>query len=276
MTNLLIHSMTEFWDIILGTLHAAEARNLAEIGAEFGGTSQHLAAYARATGGTLTSIDPEPKQEFLDWVHRTPEVRHVALPSLEAMPALAEIDAWVIDGDHNYYTVLNELRIASRLSQRDGRPLLAFLHDVSWPTGRRDMYYAPNRIPAEHRHPHSADRGCTLDRSELLPPGHGFRGEGFFSFALHEGGPRNGVLTAVEDFLAEGRAAGQQLAYAHVPAVFGLGILFDAGAPWAEPVANLVFPWHDNTLLATLEQNRLRNYLAVIEWQDRERERLSA
>lgn len=276
MTNLLIHSMTEFWDIILGTLHAAGARNLAEIGAEFGGTSQHLAAYARATGGTLTSIDPEPKQEFLDWVRQTPEVRHVALPSLEAMPALAEIDAWVIDGDHNYYTVLNELRIARRLSQRDGRPLLAFLHDVSWPTGRRDMYYAPDRIPAEHRHPHSADRGCTLDQSELLPPGHGFRGEGFFSFALHEGGPCNGVLTAVEDFLAEGRAAGQKLAYAHVPAVFGLGILFDAGAPWAEPVANLVFPWHDNALLATLEQNRLRNYLAVIEWQDRERERLSA
>ncbi|WP_010546151.1 class I SAM-dependent methyltransferase [Sphingomonas elodea] len=276
MSNLLIHSMTEFWDIILGTLHAAGARNLAEVGAEFGGTSQHLAAYARVTGGTLTSIDPEPKQEFLDWVGQTPEVRHIPLPSLEAMPQLAEVDAWVIDGDHNYYTVLNELRIAARLAQRDGRPLLAFLHDVSWPTGRRDMYYAPDRIPPEHRHAHSPDRGCTLGQSELLPPGHGFRGEGFFSFALHEGGPRNGVLTAVEDFLDEGRAAGMQLAFANVPAVFGLGILFDAAAPWAEAVANVVFPWHNNPLLASLEQNRLRNYLAVIEWQDRERDRLSA
>ncbi|WP_066720965.1 class I SAM-dependent methyltransferase [Sphingomonas pituitosa] len=276
MTNLLIHSMTEFWDIILGTLHAAEVRNIAEIGAEFGGTTQHLAAYARATGGSLTSIDPAPKQVFLDWAQATPEVRHVPLPSLEAMPSLGDIDAWVIDGDHNYYTVFNELRIAGELAQRDGRPLLAFLHDVSWPTGRRDMYYAPERIPAEHRHPYSTDRGCTLDRADLLPPGHGFRGDGHFAWALHEGGPRNGVLTAVEDFMAQGRAAGTKLAYAHVPAVFGLGILFDAGAPWAEAVANLVFPWHDNALLATLEQNRLRNYLAVIEWQDRERDRLSA
>ncbi|WP_294258321.1 class I SAM-dependent methyltransferase [uncultured Sphingomonas sp.] len=276
MTNLLIHSMTEFWDIILGTLQAAGVRNIAEVGAEFGGTSQHLAAYTRVVGGSLTSIDPAPKQAFLDWVDQTPEVRHVALPSLEAIPTLSNIDAWVIDGDHNYYTVFNELRLVNELSQRDGRPLLALLHDVSWPAARRDMYYAPERIPAEYRHAYSMERGCTLGQSDLLPEGEGFRGEGQFGLALHEGGPRNGVLTAIEDFLEEARTGGQKLAYAHVPAVFGMGVLFDATAPWAEAVTDVVFPWHDNALLASLEQNRLRNYLKVIEWQDRERDRLSA
>ncbi|MET0307324.1 MAG: class I SAM-dependent methyltransferase [Sphingomonas sp.] len=269
MTNLLIHSMTEFSDIILGALHAADVRHIAEVGAEFGGTSQQLAAYAQVTGGTLTSIDPAPKREFIDWVNGTPAVRHIAAPSLEAMPDLANIDAWVIDGDHNYYTVFNELRIADELARRDGKPLLCFLHDVSWPCGRRDFYYAPDRIPAEWRHPHSFDAGVTLGHKGTLP-GRGFRGAGQFAVALHEGGPRNGVLTAVEDFIDGARTEERPLAYANVPAVFGLGVLFDASAPWAGKVAEIVQPWHNNQLIATLELNRLRNYLAVIEWQDRQ------
>ena len=63
-------------------------------------------------------------------------------------------------------------------------------------------------------------------------------------------------------------AAGRNLAYAHVPAVFGLGILFDADAPWAAQLAQHVAPFHNNPLLASLEENRLRNYLKVIEMQD--------
>ena len=50
-------------------------------------------------------------------------------------------------------------------------------------------------------------------------------------------------------------------------------MILDAGADWAEDVAGLLLPWHDNELLASLELNRLRNYLAVIDWQDREAER---
>ncbi|NWM59937.1 class I SAM-dependent methyltransferase, partial [Escherichia coli] len=91
----------------------------------------------------LTSIDPAPKAEFLAWARQTPEVRHIAEPSHEAMPKLSDIDAWVIDGDHNYYTVINELRIADQIARRDGKPLLALMHDVSWPCARRDCYYAP-------------------------------------------------------------------------------------------------------------------------------------
>lgn len=269
MSNLLIHSMSEFSDIILGTLHAAGARTLAEVGAEFGGMSQQLAAYAQATGGSLTSIDPAPKQEFLDWAERCPSVRHVAALSLDAMPDCADVDAWVIDGDHNYYTVLHELQIADRLARRDGKPLLAILHDVSWPCARRDFYYAPDQIPAEWRHPHSFDVGVTIGDTGAHV-GRGFRGGGQFAWALHEGGPRNGVLTAIEDFLDTARTPERPLAWAMIPAVFGLGILFDSTAPWAADVAQLVHPYHDNPLIASLELNRLRNYLAVIDWQDRQ------
>lgn len=267
--TLLIHSMSEFSDIILGCLHAAKARAIAEVGAEFGGMSQQLAAYAQATGGSLTSIDPAPKAEFLDWVQSCPAVRHVPATSIEAMPKLQDVDAWVIDGDHNYYTVFNELRIADTLAHRDGKPLLALLHDVSWPCARRDFYYAPDQIPAEWRHPHSFDAGVTIGHPGVHE-GRGFRGQGQFAVALHEGGPRNGVLTAVEDFIAEGHSEERPLAWAHIPAVFGLGVLFDASAPWAAEIAQLVHPYHDNPLIASLELNRLRNYLAVIDWQDRQ------
>ncbi len=45
----------------------------------------------------------------------------------------------------------------------------------------------------------------------------------------------------------------------------GLGVVFDAGAPWAGAVADHLAPWDNERLIATLEDNRLRNYLAAIE-----------
>jgi hypothetical protein len=56
-----------------------------------------------------------------------------------------------------------------------------------------------------------------------------------------------------------------------VPAVFGLGVLYDRHAPWTPALNEFLAPWHQNSLLATLERNRLECYLRVIEWQDRER-----
>jgi len=267
MTGTLIHSMAEFEAIIIDTLVCAGARHIVEIGAEYGGMSQLLAAHAADAGGSLTSIDPAPKPEFVHWADSNPHVRHLAFPSLEIMPQLRAADAWVIDGDHNYYTVYHELMNADRLCRRDRTPLLALLHDVSWPAARRDLYYAPDRIPDEWRHPHCWDSGVTLDSPEIVRH-RGFRGMGQFAVATHIGGPRNGVLTAVEDFRATQQAAGRALAWAEIPAVFGLGILFDTDAPWSADLANRLHLYHGNPLIAALEANRLRNYLAVLDWQD--------
>ncbi len=264
MTDLLIHSMAEFEPILTTSLAIAGAAHIVEIGAEFGGTTPRLAAHAEVMGGTLTSIDPAPKQAFIDWVADNPHVRHIARPSLEAISGLRDIDAWVIDGDHNWYTVFHELQSISRVCARDAKPMLVALHDVGWPCARRDSYYAPKRIPAEFCQPHDYHGGATLDREELLPDG-GFRGMGQFAWARQEGGPRNGVLTAIEDFRA---GSGRDLIFAEIPAVFGLGILFDAGAPWAEALGRAVLPYHKHPLLASLERNRLANYLRVIELQD--------
>jgi hypothetical protein len=266
MTDLLIHSMSEFRDIIMPCLAVAGAKEIVEIGAEFGGMSQLLADFATDAGGRLTSIDPAPKQAFTDWAKRA-AVRHVPELSLAAIPDQRGVDAWIVDGDHNWYTVYHECRAIAKRAGEDGKPLFIFFHDIGWPSGRRDMYYAPDTIPAEFRHPYSFDAGALPGRSALAPH-RGFRGMGHFAWATHEGGPRNGVLTAIEDFLREEADAGRDYGFAEVPAVFGLGVLFSPDAPWAEAVANIVLPYHDNALLRRLEENRLANYLRVIELQD--------
>jgi hypothetical protein len=267
MADLLIHSMSEFSGIMIDALTIAGAREIVEIGAEFGGMSKCLADHVAPLGGMLTSIDPAPQPAFTSWVAGNPHVCHLPMTSLEALPGLAAADAWVIDGDHNWYTVYHELQAIRRICQNAGKPMLAFLHDIGWPSGRRDQYYAPDQIPPEFRQLYAYDDGAVLDQCFLVP-GRGFRGMGSFAFALAEGGSRNGVLTAVEDFLAETIAAGKEMGFAEIPGVFGLGVIFDLDAAWSGAMADLLLPYHDNALLKALERNRLANYLRVIEFQD--------
>ena len=270
MSDLLIHSMAEFAPLIEPVLEMAEARDIAEIGSEFGGMSRILAERCAATGGTLTCIDPTPMDGFASWAADQDRVRHIALPSLDAFDALGGQDAWVVDGDHNYHTVSNELAAIDAICAREGRPLLVFLHDVSWPCARRDMYYAPQRIPEDARQPFDYDAGVVPGHAGALA-GAGMRGMGQFAWALREGGPRNGVLTAIEDFLARADSEARPLYWVQVPGVFGLGAIFDATAPWAEEAARFLLPFHRNPLLERLEANRLANWLKVIEFQDRDR-----
>lgn len=274
MSDLLIHSMAEFREIILPCLEAAEAKEIVEIGAEYGGMTHLLAEHVARSDGRLTSVDPAPKPEFTAWAEANPAVRHFAELSLKAISECADTDAWIVDGDHNWYTVYHETHAIAARARRDGKPLLVFYHDICWPSGRRDMYYAPDTIPAEYRHPHSFDAGAFPGRGELVP-GRGFRGMGHFAWATHEGGPRNGVLTGIEDFLRDEEEAGRDHMFAEIPAVFGLGVLFATDAPWSADVASIVLPYHDNALLRRLEENRLANYLTVIDAQDRANETLA-
>jgi hypothetical protein len=84
--------------------------------------------------------------------------------------------------------------------------------------------------------------------------------------AVHEGGPRNGVLTAIEDFVD----AREDLRLAVVPAFYGLGILWSRSAPWAEAVAEIVDPWDDNPILKRLEENRLEHIVDHIHMENQQ------
>ncbi len=70
----------------------------------------------------------------------------------------------IIDGDHNYYTVREELRLIAERAAGAELPLLLF-HDVCWPHGRRDDYFDPEQIPAEYRQPIVGERRRDLPRT---------------------------------------------------------------------------------------------------------------
>jgi len=262
--NLLIHSMAEFAAITQEALTLANARTICEIGAEHGGNSTVLADWLGARDGCLTSVDPAPGAAFLQWLEANrAHVRHIAGLSLDVIPTLAAQDAWFIDGDHNWYTVYHELKAIHACQRKADKPLLIFMHDVGWPWARRDMYYAPERIPAQFRQPYSWDHGVTRHSRQAIQGG--FRGCGAFAVAMNEGGPRNGVLTAVEDFAADRE---DEFFWANIPGVFGLGVLFDRTHPAAAELATLLSPLHEHPLYRRLEDNRLANYLRVIALQD--------
>jgi hypothetical protein len=258
--DVLIYSLSEHRDLIFALLEAAAPSSVVEIGSEAGGMTREMCRWASAGGGrSFTAVEPFPVVEVRELAAGTPSFTLVEGRSPEALASVAAGDAWLIDGDHNYWTVTRELEAI----YAGGRAPLAVLHDVGWPCGRRDQYYAVDALPADAVHPHSFSRGRAPGSSELVE--RGFGGGGEFAVALEEGGPRNGVLTAVEDFLA----SRDGLEYAHVPAVFGLGVIWSRDAPYAAAVADLLRPWDRNPLLARLEENRMRLYMRVLEQQDR-------
>jgi cephalosporin hydroxylase len=94
------------------------------------------------------------------------------------------------------------------------------LHDVGWPYGRRDLYHAPERIPDQFRHPY-AQKGLASGQSELRDEG-GLNAQ--FHNAVFEGGSRNGVKTALEDFVAE---HDRRMRVVELPVYFGLAVASD-------------------------------------------------
>ena len=267
MADLLLHSMAEFGDIIFSCLMAANARKIVEIGAENGTMTSSLIDYTDQCEGELVSIDPLPSKETEQLFNKYKHTKLLKDYSLDVL-SQCSADAYLIDGDHNYYTVYNELQYCWEISDHADKHFLAFLHDVGWPWGRRDLYYNPNMIPVPFRQPYAWDKGVTFRCPGVINGG--FRGEGQWAVALKEGGPRNGVMTAVEDFVKN--RPGRFL-WAYIPVIFGLGVLFDSSAPWRNELSEILRPYHNNALLARMEENRLACYLKVIEWQDRHHEK---
>jgi hypothetical protein len=212
--------MHRFWPRFIAPLiEAAAPRRILEVGAEFGWNTERLLEYCRRKGGLLDVVDPAPHPALHDVLSRfLPEHRYHPLKSLEAIPLLPSPDLVLLDGDHNWYTVYHELQLLfARALQNGAQPPLILMHDMAWPYARRDMYYDPEPIPFGDRH-QFACRGIVPGQSELADGGL----NGQFSNAMHEGGPRNGVLTAAEDFIAGWPTP---IALHVLPFFNGLGIL---------------------------------------------------
>jgi hypothetical protein len=237
-------SLAHSAELLLACLDAAGTRSVVEVGAFAGDLTRVLVDWAAERDATVTAIDPAPQPDLeallgIELVRRT---------SLDALPEIPLSDAVIIDGDHNYFTVSAELRLIGERAPGAELPLLLF-HDVCWPHGRRDDYHDANSVPADFRHPVADGKGG------LFPGDAGLR-RGALPYprsAAQEGGSRNGVLTAVEDFVA----ARERLRLVVVPVFFGFGAVWHLDAPWSDALSALLDPWDRHPVLERLERNRV-------------------
>jgi cephalosporin hydroxylase len=193
--------MFPFWNkIVQPALVAAGATRVVEIGAERGWTTVQM----------LNTLGPESELHVIEPVPQFDPSEHARVfpgryifhrdISHNVIPELPPCDAALIDGDHNWFTVYHELGLFRDVAREAGVPMpLLVMHDVCWPFGRRDLYYAPERIPEEFRQAYDT-RGIRPERVELV--NEGGISQGYFN-AVREGGARNGVATALDDFIAE-------------------------------------------------------------------------
>ncbi|MCL4286504.1 MAG: class I SAM-dependent methyltransferase [Thermoleophilia bacterium] len=256
-------SMANMSEIMFPVLDAAGVRSLAEIGAYAGDLTAVLLEWAGPAGATVIAVDPTPQQALLDLAEERAELRLEQATSLDAIPRMDLPDAFIIDGDHNYFTVSEELKLIEERAGEAAIPLLLF-HDVCWPHARRDAYYAPDRIPEEYRSTIASGVGIAPGE-----PGLTYGGLPYVHVQEREGGERNGVLTAIEDFLEERPG----LEFALLPMFFGFGVCCRRDAPYAGALRSLTAPLDRNPVIARLEWNRVctlaeshvaRTHLAVL------------
>lgn len=247
-------SLAQMSELIRPCLDAAGVTSIAEVGAFAGDLTRVLVDWAGGAGASVMAIDPAPQPGLEALAREHPELQLVRETSLAALPAIPMPDAIVIDGDHNYYTVSEELRLIGERAPGAELPLLLF-HDVRWPHGRRDDYFDAEQIPAQARHPVAgAEAGIVPGEAEARPGGLPYPRS-----AAHEGGPGNGVLTAVEDFVD--RREGVRLAV--VPAFFGFGVAWHTATPWSDDVARILDPFDGHPILERLEANRVHHLAAM-------------
>jgi hypothetical protein len=219
--------MYRFWkDIIKPIFIEENVKSVVEIGSEFGDNTMNILEYCSENEGHLTSIDPAPAFDYLKLEEEHGCFTLMKDISLNALPKIKKYDAILIDGDHNWYTVFNELKIVEKSALNNNKFPIVFLHDTEWPYARRDMYYIPETIPAEFRKPY-ANKGMLPGHSVLIDPDTELGEKSInptLNNALFEGGEKNGVLTAIEDFIHESPFP---LTLYKLPQYYGLGILFN-------------------------------------------------
>jgi cephalosporin hydroxylase len=222
--------MFPLWDVAIApVIEASGAKKVVEIGALRGETTVRMLENL-GPDSEIYVIDPVPEFDPEEHENAFPgrylfyrDISHNVLPTLPAM------DVALVDGDHNWYTVFHEMRMLSETARAVGAPLpVLILHDVGWPYGRRDLYYAPERIPEEFRQPYK-QLGMRPNNKKLVP-----RGElnPQMNNAVMEGGERNGVMTGLDDFIA---GFDKPLRLVYLPVYFGLAIVVEQARLDAHP-----------------------------------------
>ncbi|MBT7854931.1 MAG: class I SAM-dependent methyltransferase [Opitutae bacterium] len=260
-SELLLASMIFFEPILEPILKELKPRSLCEIGIDQGRFTRKLLEFCKDQSCNYTGIDPKIlDQQLLDLAHDG--VRFIQEKSVDVLPDLPPHELYIIDGDHNYYTVKQEIRLI--FQHPEHLPVFLF-HDTAWPFARRDLYYDPETIPVDQRNPYSADGGPWPGKQNLSEDG--FCATESMCIATAEGGPDNGVLTAIEDAKSE-KIIPEIYRTTSIPIVFGCTLLYPSNMVSAaalkkiKQLGNSTETLHP--LLESMESNRLRLYLELV------------
>jgi hypothetical protein len=213
--------MVKFWEVaVQPILEATKSNVIAEVGVARGIQTKRILQYCVENNKCLHAVDPKPQFDVDEFkkVYGDAFIFHKGY-SLDVLQELPKLDAALMDGDHNWYTVYHELLLIEKPHIDDpvSFPIL-FFHDIAWPYGRRDLYYDPATVPEEFRQHY--------DKQGLYMGEKGFAQDNglnsMFCNAIEEGGERNGVLTGIEDFIKQSKIEFELI---NIPYNFGLGII---------------------------------------------------
>ena len=110
---------------------------------------------------------------------------------LNALRKFENYDAIFIDDDANWYTLINELKI---IKNTNSEFPLVFICNNNFPNKKRDSYSNPDNIPDNFRQEYSDKLTINFNNEKIIIS------DGFYH-ACAENTPKNGVSTAIEDFL---------------------------------------------------------------------------
>ena len=243
--------MKRVWENILFPIFKHKnIKSIVEIGSEKGINTKNILEYCMENGGELISIDPEPMFDASAFEKEYEgHFKIYKTLSLESLPLLEGYDCILVDGDHNWYTVYNELQCINSKFNQDDFPLV-FLHDASWPYGRRDAYYNPDDIPEEYQNEYIkviSDEECEqLEVNSLKTP---------LYKAKEENTPKNGVLTAIEDFIDDCEL---DLQLHFLPIFYGIAILHAKDDDLYEYIEKII---RDNDIMAYVDEFYIRRIL---------------
>lgn len=248
------YGLNRMWgNIILPIIEAVNADYIVEIGSDTGSNTINILEYCVDKDARMTAIDPFPKFDINEFKAKYGDRFEIFEElSLSRLPLLHDYDVILVDGDHNWYTVYNELKVIEMNFKSKKFPVV-FLHDVGWPYARRDLYYNPENIPDFYKQPYKK-QGIYPGESNLIK-------EGGMNYTLcnsiYENNPRNGVLTALEDFVEE---SDFDLSFKLVNSFHGLGILYPDDYEIEEIVEDTL---NNSGLVGLLEEERIKISLAL-------------
>ena len=104
------HSLRNLAELMIPCLDAVGARSVIEVGAYAGDLT---GCWPSGRGDRRAGVGRGPSLSPSSWSSPSerPELELIRETSLEALPRIPMPDVVIIDGDHNYYTVSEELRL---------------------------------------------------------------------------------------------------------------------------------------------------------------------